>query len=250
MCIVLFDWRPGAATPLSVAANRDEFHARPTEAARWRGGVFCGLDIRAGGTWLGIHRDGRFAVITNFREPIAEPGGGERSRGLLPQAFLESRDTPQTFCAALADEQHHYAGFNLLVGDRHTLWYLSNRGAAPRPVRPGLHGLSNGLLDEPWPKVARGKANLDRALGREAGLEGLLDVVNDRHQPADSELPDTGVSRELERLVAPVFIQSDQYGTRASSAVQLHQDGHIEMAEQNWRPDGQPDGPPRYSQAL
>ena len=149
MCIVLFDWRPGAATPLSVAANRDEFHARPTEAARWRGGVFCGLDIRAGGTWLGIHRDGRFAVITNFREPIAEPGGGERSRGLLPQAFLESRDSPEAFCAALADEQHHYAGFNLLVGDRRTLWYLSNRGAAPRPVDPGLHGLSNGLLDEP-----------------------------------------------------------------------------------------------------
>ena len=115
---------------------------------------------------------------------------------------------------------------------------------------PGLHGLSNGLLDEPWPKVARGKANLDRALGREAGLEGLLDVVNDRHQPADSELPDTGVSRELERLVAPVFIQSDQYGTRASSAVQLHDDGHIEMAEQSWQPNGQPDGPVRYSQAL
>jgi len=250
MCIVLFDWRPGTATPLTVSANRDEFHARPTEPARWRGDIFCGLDVRAGGTWLGIHRDGRFAVITNFREPIAEREAGERSRGLLPQAFLQSPDTPQAFCHALADQQHHYAGFNLLVGDRHALWYLSNRGAPPQPVAPGLQGLSNGLLDEHWPKVARGKANLDRALGRDAGLEGLLEVVNDRHQPADSELPDTGVSRDLERLVAPVFIQSEQYGTRASSAVQLHQDGSIEMAEQNWHPNGHPDGPPRYSRSL
>ncbi|MCQ6263933.1 NRDE family protein [Alcanivorax sp. MM125-6] len=247
MCIVLFEWRPGADTPLTVAANRDEFHARPTEPARWRGDIFCGLDRRAGGTWLGIHRDGRFAVITNFREPVAERGDGELSRGLLPSAFLQSDATPEVFCRELAAQQHRYAGFNLLVGDRDRFWYLSNRGAPPRAVAPGVHGLSNGLLDDPWPKVERGKARLTAALAEGAGLDALLQVVNDRHQPPDSVLPDTGVNLALERLVAPVFIQSPEYGTRASSAVKLHAHGEPEMAEQSWRPDGEPDGPPRYS---
>lgn len=247
MCIVLFDWRPDASIPLTVAANRDEFHARPAEPARWRGEVFCGLDLRAGGTWLGIHRRGRFAVVTNFREPIAERTVGERSRGLLPQAFLDSKLDPQAFCRALEAEQQHYGGFNLLVGDRHQLWYLGNRGAPAQPVAPGLHGLSNGLLDASWPKVERGKARLAEAMQHGAGLPELLEVVHDPHQPAEDELPHTGVPEDLERLVAPVFIQSDLYGTRASSAVRLHADGQVEMAEQNWRPDGQPDGAARFS---
>lgn len=239
MCIVLFDWRPNTATPLTVAANRDEFHAREAEPARWRGDIFCGLDKRAGGTWLGIHRNGRFAVITNFREPIAEREPGERSRGLLPQAFLESTASPERFCRTLESEQHHYAGFNLLVGDRHHLWYLGNRGAPAQAVAPGLYGLSNGLLNDPWPKVERGKRHLAAAGD---GLRDLLAVVNDRDQPADRELPDTGVPPELERLVAPVFIRSPEYGTRASSAVKLLAEGEPVMAEQSWRPDGEPDG--------
>ncbi|MCU5787270.1 NRDE family protein [Alloalcanivorax marinus] len=247
MCIVLFDWRPDTARPLAVAANRDEFHARPAEPARWRGPVFHGLDLTAGGTWLGVHRDGRFAVITNFREPLTERGAGERSRGLLPQAFLQGDQGPEAFCRALRAEQTHYAGFNLLVGDHQSLWYLSNRGAPPQPVAPGLHGLSNGLLDDPWPKVERGKARLAEALATGGDLDALLGVVNDRHQPDDDALPDTGVSTELERLVAPVFIQSERYGTRASSAVTVPARGEPAMAEQSWRPDGEPDGPPRYS---
>jgi uncharacterized protein with NRDE domain len=249
MCIVLFDWHPDGVMPLAVAANRDEFHARPAEPARWRGALFCGLDLRAGGTWLGVHRDGRFAVVTNFREPIAERTVGERSRGLLPQAFLGGEQSPEAFCRALQREQHHYSGFNLLLGDARELWYLGNRGAPAQPVAPGLHGLSNGLLDTPWPKVERGKARLAEALRAGAGLEDLLAVVHDPHQPDDERLPTTGVPTELERLVAPVFIQSEQYGTRASSAVRLFADGRVEMAEQNWRPSGQPEGPVRFSTA-
>ncbi|MCG8393149.1 MAG: NRDE family protein [Pseudomonadales bacterium] len=242
MCIVLFDWRPASPTPLRMAANRDEFHARPAEAARWRGDIFCGLDIKAGGTWLGIHRNGRFAVVTNYREPIAERQPGERSRGLLPQAFLESELSPETFCRQLAEEQHHYGAFNLLVGTADSLWYLGNRGAPPQAVTPGIHGLSNGLLDDAWPKVRRAKQRLADAIHAGGSLEQLLNVVNDPHQPDDSELPDTGVGIELERLVAPVFIQSDTYGTRASSAVILDRELGPMMLEQCWRPDGQPDG--------
>jgi len=247
MCIVLFDWRPNAPTPLSVAANRDEFHARPTESARWRGDVFCGLDIRAGGTWLGIHRNGRIAVVTNYREPIAERQTGERSRGLLPLAFLEGNDSPERFCQALAEEQHHYGAFNLLVGTPESLWYIGNRGAPPQAVTPGVHGLCNGLLDDPWPKVQRAKQRLANALTVDSSPEQLMEVVNDHYQPPDSELPDTGVGMELERLVAPVFIQSPGYGTRASSVVELSRHSDPIMLEQGWLPDGTADGVLRHS---
>lgn len=243
MCIVLLDWQPDTDTPLRVAANRDEFHARPAEPARWRGDIFCGLDLTAGGTWLGIHRNGRFAVVTNYREPITDRQPGERSRGLLPTAFLESSASPEQFAHELAAEQEHYGAFNLLVGTPESLWYLGNRGAPPQPVTPGIHGLSNGLMDDPWPKVKRAKHNLRNALNQGGELERLLAVVNDRHQPADDELPDTGVGIDLERLVAPVFIHSATYGTRASSAVILDRNSGPAMQEQNWNPDGSPAGP-------
>ncbi len=243
MCIVLLDWQPESDTPLRVAANRDEFHARPAEPARWRGDIFCGIDLTAGGTWLGIHRNGRFAVVTNYREPVTDRQPGERSRGLLPSAFLESSASPEQFARELAGEQHHYGAFNLLLGTPESLWYLGNRGAPPQPVTPGIHGLSNGLMDDPWPKVQRAKRHLQEVIAQGGALEQLLDVVNDRHQPADDELPDTGVGLALERLVAPVFIQSPTYGTRASSAVILDRSNGPAMLEQGWQPDGQTAGP-------
>ncbi len=243
MCIVLLDWQPESDTPLRVAANRDEFHARPAEPARWRGDIFCGIDLTAGGTWLGIHRNGRFAVVTNYREPVTDRQPGERSRGLLPSAFLESTASPEQFARELADEQHHYGAFNLLVGTPHSLWYLGNRGAPPQPVQPGIHGLSNGLMDDPWPKVKRAQRHLEDAIRQGGTLAQLLAVVDDRHQPADDELPDTGVGLDLERLVAPVFIHSPTYGTRASSAVILDKENGPLMQEQNWHPDGTPRGP-------
>jgi len=230
-----------------MAANRDEFHARPAEPARWRGDIFCGLDLTAGGTWLGIHRNGRIAVVTNYREPIAERQTGERSRGLLPLAFLEGNDSPERFCQALAEEQHHYGAFNLLVSTPESLWYIGNRGAPPQAVTPGVHGLCNGLLDDPWPKVQRAKQRLAHALTVDSSPEQLMEVVNDHYQPPDSELPDTGVGMELERLVAPVFIQSPGYGTRASSVVELSRHSDPIMLEQGWLPDGTADGSLRRS---
>lgn len=253
MCIVLLDWQPDSPTPLRVAANRDEFHARPAESARWRGDIFCGLDLTAGGTWLGIHRNGRFAVVTNYREPITGRQPGERSRGLLPFAFLEGEQTPEQFSHTLAAEQHHYGAFNVLVGTvtsdsaADSLWYLGNRDAPPQAVTPGIHGLCNGLLDEPWPKVQRAKQNLATAITAGGDLDQLLQVVNDHHQPADSELPDTGVGMDLERLVAPVFIQSETYGTRASSAVIMDREQGPQMQEQVWQPDGKAAGSPNQS---
>ncbi len=248
MCIILFAWQSHPRYPLLVAANRDEFHHRPAEAARWRGGIFCGLDLSAGGTWLGVTRDGRFAAVTNFREPVAERvSDAARSRGDLPMQFLQGRESPSDYTARIADQQDTYRPFNLLVGDGDQLWYLSNRGAAPQAVTPGVHGLSNGLLDTPWPKVTRGKEKLAHVGQGEARPEHLLALLHDDWRPDDDHLPDTGVGPELERLVAPIFIRSPQYGTRASSAVRLGADGEVALLEQGWQPDGTPQGAPRDS---
>lgn len=236
MCILLFRWQPENATPLILAGNRDEFYARPTEAARWRGSVFCGLDLRAGGTWLGVTRSGRFAAVTNFREPIQEPGAGARSRGELPWNFLHDDEiTPEDYIQAIATQQSDYGPFNLLAGDRNSLWYVSNRGAAPQAVEPGVHGLSNGLLDTPWPKVARGKQLLTHAIEQGASETDLLALLTDRHQPGDDELPQTGVPNALEKLVAPIFIESAQYGTRCSTLLWLPKTGEPRISERRWR---------------
>lgn len=235
MCIVLFQWQPDSDTPLILAANRDEFYVRPTEAARWRGNIFCGIDLRAGGTWLGVTRAGRFAAVTNFREPIQEPAAGLRSRGSLPWDFLQSEMAPSDYCQQVAQQQDNFGPFNLLVGDRQTLCYVSNRGAAPQSVTPGVHGLSNGLLDTPWPKVLRGKGLLSDAIGKGASEDALLAILTDHHQPSDGELPQTGVPNALEKLVAPIFIESAQYGTRCSTLLWLTRAGEPRIHERRWR---------------
>ena len=251
MCIVLFAWQAHPRYPLLVAANRDEFHRRPAEPARWRDdGVFCGRDLAAGGTWLGVTRDGRFAAVTNFREPIEEHSRGRKSRGELPLGFLRSDLPPDVWCHEVSAQQDDYGPFNLLVGTRDQLWYVSNRGAAPQAVTPGVHGLSNGLLDTAWPKVTRGKEKL-AALGQgEAHPDHLLQLLNDHWRPDDHWLPDTGVGLDLERLVAPIFIESEHYGTRASSVVRLGQTGTPEMIEQSWTARGTPYGAPRSSLSV
>lgn len=241
MCIILFGWQSHLDYPLVVAANRDEFHHRPAEAARWRGHVWCGLDKAAGGTWLGVTEGGRFAALTNFREPLAEQTPGRISRGHLPLAYLEGEESPQAYMRRVEREERDFAGFNLLVGDRNELWYFSNRSEdSAIPATPGIHGLSNGLLDDPWPKTLRGKRLLRQAMDQGLSREALLALLQDRWQPEDENLPDTGVDLHTERLVAPIFIHSQGYGTRASSAVLVPGEGEPAVAEQRWGPDGEP----------
>jgi len=239
MCTILFAWQTDATQPFLAAANRDEFHHRPTQAAHWQGDVFCGVDLRAGGTWMGIHRQGRFAAVTNFREPAF--AAGEKSRGNLAMSFLTSTSTPQAFCQQLAKTQAQYGPFNLLVSDGSTLWYMSNRGAEPRALAPGFYGLSNGLINAPWPKVTAGVSALrEHFYADDAQLFALL---KNTQQPADETLPNTGVGIEMERVVAPLFIQAGEYGTRSSAVVRLNAAGEWSMAEQNWDPEGNASGP-------
>ena len=238
MCIVLFAWQAHADYPLIVAANRDEFHHRPAEAARWRGDLLCGLDLVAGGTWLGVSRGGRFAAVTNYREPIADRTPGNRSRGMLPMGFIESERSPMEYLQALEADQQEYGGFNLLVCDGRELAWMSNRGAAPQLVTPGIHALSNGQLDTDWPKARRGRELLGNAIAGDISAAALLPLLEDSSVPDDAHLPDTGVGLEMERLVAPIFIQSAAYGTRASTVVLQRSDGGIDFAEQRWQPGG------------
>lgn len=241
MCLILVAWQMHPDYPLVVAANRDEFYARPSaEAARWPEDprVIGGRDLEAGGTWLGLREDGRFAAVTNVREPGAAKG--ERSRGHLPADYLRDGQDPGAYAAAV--DGALYSGFNLLLADQHALWYRSNRDGAARELDPGVYGLSNHLLDTPWPKLVSAKARFTRALSRLPGLGGLFAVLADPEIVPDHALPDSGLSLEWERLLSAIFVQSKDYGTRASTVVTRSRSGAVRLEERRFGAGGAPLG--------
>ncbi|NGX17299.1 NRDE family protein [Wenzhouxiangella sp. XN24] len=256
MCLLVFSWQPGAAETLVLAGNRDEFHERPAAPAGWwRNGTLGGRDLRAGGTWLAAHASGRFAVVTNFREAIEE-GRGPRSRGELVTRYLDASEGPMAFAAELAGRGNAYAGFNLLLGDPGELVYVSNRGRGPERLSAGLYGLSNHLLDTPWPKLKRTRERFARLLapatragagagagaaaaaGQETDTGALLKMLADRTPTCDDELPDTGIGVERERLLSSPFIVSPWYGTRCSTVLKILQENVMEFTERRFDPTG------------
>lgn len=240
MCLILFAWKVSAEFPLVVAANRDEFHSRPTAGAGFwedQPAILAGRDLEGRGTWLGLDRSGRFAAVTNFRDASPVPSGAA-SRGLLASGFLEGAESPGAFAAQVASAGDAYRGFNFLAGDREELWWVSNRGSGARPLAPGVYGLSNHLLDTPWPKVTRGKRRLQGVLGLAPALEPLLEILADTAAADDADLPDTGVGSERERLLSAARIVSPDYGTRCSSALVIGADGRVRFAERAFAPDG------------
>jgi uncharacterized protein with NRDE domain len=236
MCLILLAWEKHPRWRLVVAANRDELHARPTAAAGWwpqAPGILAGRDLKEGGTWLGVTRTGRFAAVTNVREPQRYTVGAP-SRGHLVGNFLLSRAPSLGYLAGLMPIAPTFNGFNLLVMDGTTLAWYSNRSPAMRPLPPGVYGVSNHLLDTPWPKVARGKDDLRAALALEDGdeLEARLFEALARRDPApDAELPDTGVGAERERALSSAFIVTPEYGTRSSTVLLIGRDGEVRMTE-------------------
>lgn len=238
MCVAVFAWKVHSDYPLVFAGNRDELHARPTAPAGfWEDApaVLAGRDLEAGGTWLGVTAGGRFAVVTNYREG-PNPRSGPRSRGELTADFLRDAMTPQNYLADVQQRAHEYAPFSLIVGDRKTLWFFSNRDTrAPFEISRGIHGLSNHLLDTPWPKVGLGMARLEALLAHNAGSsEAFFKLLADRTPAPIEALPDTGIGAERERLLSPVFVINPVYGTRCSSVIFLHQDGAIRFAERRF----------------
>jgi uncharacterized protein with NRDE domain len=239
MCLIVFAWRPGHPQPLVLAANRDEFYERATlPLGEWQEapGVYAGRDLLAGGTWLGVTTGGRFAALTNIRDP-RQPLG-ERSRGELPLQFLRGDSDAEVFLAELQPRLEQYSGFNLLLGDRHALYFFNSEQGEIRRLMPGLYGLSNADLDTPWPKVLRSTAALASTLDDPQPAQ-LLAMLGDRQQPPRALLPDTGIGIDWEMLLATVFIVGPGYGTRASSALVMADDGGMRLVERSFGPGGE-----------
>lgn len=237
MCLIVFAWCPENPLALRLAANRDEFYARPSATlGEWKEapGLFAGRDLEAGGTWLGITASGRFAALTNIRDP-RQPTR-TRSRGELSADFLRSDMSPQAYLQQVMRNAGQYAGFNLLLGDTMQLWHFNSHEGEARRLESGVYGLSNASLDTPWPKLIQARRALQA--NTEADDETLMAIMADNRQAADHLLPDTGVGLATERLLSSVFITSAAYGTRASTALALRQDGSWRISERSFGPHG------------
>lgn len=245
MCVLAFAWNVHPRWRLLLAGNRDEAHARPSAPlARWPDapGLIAGRDLEAGGTWMGIGADGRAAVVTNVRDPGAATDGA--SRGWLVTDFLRGADTAETHATALGADAKRFRPFNLLLFDRAGAWFVSNDPVVRvREIVAGVHGLSNGELDSPWPKVRRAKALLDGWLASPThGFDALIDPFADRTPAPDAQLPDTGVGLGLERKLSPLFVCGARYGTRATTLIAIEREGGGCIIERRFGPDGAPQG--------
>lgn len=243
MCLIALAWNTHPEFSLALAANRDEFHGRPTAPLqRWDDlpQITGGRDLREGGGWLAVNGNGRFAAVTNVREPPR--GAAPRSRGALVRDFVAGAAEVEDYAATTSAAGDAYGPYNLLLGDTTRLLFASNR---PRPywraAAPGIHSISNGAIDSPWPKMRRLAACLEQWLAQHTGgepeLEPLLSALADERGAADAELPDTGVGLELERRLAPPFICGPQYGTRSSSVLLIRRDGRTLLFERSFGPD-------------
>ena len=247
MCLIVFAWKVLPTVPLVAAANRDEFYQRATApAAPWpeHPQVYAGRDLLAGGSWMGIthpadcpnhHGGARFAAITNIRAP-SEHRDDAPSRGQLVADYLAGCMSPQEYIDDLRQRANQYNGFNLVIGDRDTLIWYSNRGDSdPRngkPLEPGVYGVSNALLDAPWPKVLKTKAQFASLLCLGAPDDAFFEMLSDTTPAPDQRLPETGVPLEVERVLSSVKIESPGYGTRTSTVVKLYADATATLQEE------------------
>jgi uncharacterized protein with NRDE domain len=259
MCLLVLAWQAHPRYRLIVAANRDEFHERPTAAlAKWSApeNILAGRDLRAGGTWLGLDRRRHFGVITNFRE-LQRPLASAPSRGALIPRYLQG-ESAVTYLSQLETEASSYSGFNLLLTDGDSLWYASNRAERfARPLPPGVYGLSNQSLDTPWPKLRRVRRRFDAWLGdpdraaESASASDLFALLDDRATAtADEELPQTGVPPEWERVLSAPFVLNPDYGTRCSTVLLLEPSGAGYLAERRFDPRGNPTGATEFALAA
>ena len=248
MCLLVFALRKHPRLPLIVAGNRDEFHARPTQAAHWwpdKRKLVGGRDLQAGGTWLAMHRDGRFAAVTNYRDAHRERAG-LRSRGHLITGVLDADAGAVEYLQSIDGDA--YAGFNLLVADRQSAGYLSNRGAGLRELQPGLYGLSNATLDDPWTKVTRTKSKLAELIDADDVNEtSLMRILGDRGKASADEVQTNGLSFSMAHALTAPFIVHPVYGTRCSTVLTMDETGSVCFLERSFDPAGRPSGDARYA---
>ncbi len=237
--MIVFAYKAHPGYQLVLAANRDEDYDRPTEPAHfWKDHpqMLAGKDIRWGGTWLGITRHGKMAAVTNFRDMSSHLEHG-LSRGLMLCDYLQGTRKPEAFLKKLEGVKAPYNSYNLLLGDLQNLRYSSNHGPDPEQISSGIYGLSNHLLDTPWPKLVRCKSLFSEILAREKepSADSLLEMLADRKTAPDDQLPDTGIGLEWERLLSSIFIAGESYGTRSSTVLLIGDDNRVTLTERSFR---------------
>jgi uncharacterized protein with NRDE domain len=249
MCLLVLAWKHHPRYRLILAGNRDEFHDRPAAPLNWWQDdprILGGRDLKASGTWLGVARSGRFGVVTNYRD-LQAPVENAPSRGQLIPRFLTGATSPKEFLDDLRGAAPRYSGFNLLVGGTRALYYYSNRGPNPRALAPGVYGLSNHLLDTPWPKLARTRERFNALLSQqEIAPEDLFTMLGDREQATGSDLPSTGLPEDWERVVSAPFIVNERYGTRCSSVLLVERTGRTILQERRFDAAGIQSGNSRF----
>lgn len=239
MCLILFAYDQHPNYKLVLAANRDEFYNRATEKAGfWEDNpsILAGRDLEKMGTWMGINKEnGRFAAITNYRD-LSSINENAISRGELVSNYLDNNEASIEYLQKVNDNGHLYNGFNLLTGDSTTMHYYSNYGNRFAKITTGIHGLSNRHLNTPWPKVELGKKKLDNCLSKDQiDPDCLFEILTNTDQPKNEDLPDTGVGIKLERLLAPIFIKSKDYGTRASTVLLIDRNENVTFIERSYQ---------------
>lgn len=234
MCLIFISVQDHPTYKLIIAANRDEFYQRKTApASYWQDHpeILGGRDLEAQGTWMAMNKNGRIAMVTNYRDirnikPVAP------SRGALVTDFLLDGSSPENYLGHVESKGQKYNGFNLVVGSGEELWYNSNYKQGVHKLSAGLHGLSNHLLDTPWPKVERGLDKMKSLLTQpQPSIDSLFSVLFDDMIAADDKLPDTGVGLERERMLSSMFIKSPGYGTRCSTVVLIDRADHVNFSE-------------------
>lgn len=241
MCLILVVWRQHTRYPVFIAANRDEYHDRASAPAAWwsdQPNILAGRDLAAGGTWLGVTRTGRFAALTNFRDP-ARVRKDAPSRGSLVTWLLQSTEPVAASLGRLRRIGADYNGFNVIFSDGRSLGVYESVPGEGRELAPGVYGLSNHLLDTPWPKVANAKSKLLAAIDAGAEQSTALDLLRDARPAPQHELPSTGVSAEWESLLSSAFIKAPHYGTRCSTIVRMDAEGHACFDEWSWDAAGE-----------
>ncbi len=239
MCLILFAYKVSSKYPLILAANRDEFHQRPTKPIHfWETSppILAGKDLEAGGTWFGLNKNGTFAALTNFRDPSTLRANAT-SRGKIIVDFLTSSAEMETHFKSFKKTADIYNGFNLLFGSKENLYWFSNQTKKIEEIPAGIHGLSNHFLNTPWPKIKSGKTALKNIIKNTITEESLFSILSDQKTPEDNQLPETGVGIEWERLLSPLFIQSPDYGTRSSTVMLMGQSGDISITERTYSPE-------------
>ena len=248
MCLILLAWKAHPKYSLILASNRDEYHERGSAAAhRWLDSpdIIAGQDLEQSGTWMGVTRSGRWAAVTNFREQLQE-AQPKKSRGHLTAGFLMNTQSPDSYANSVTKELTKDNGFNLIVGDSSSINYITNRPATAfkptEPItQPGIYGLSNHLLDTPWPKVKNGKMRLQKLINDKEVIQftDVLELMSDTTKPSDGSLPNSGVSLDWERTLSSIFITTPEYGTRATSLLLINNDSsEIQFSEATFDASG------------